>query len=72
MDLPNPGTEPRSPALQVDSLPTELSGKPSDDLVAQSKTSQLVKIVLQQCLQRLVLLGSLSVFDVFKIFKFIY
>ena len=23
-DLPNPGTEPRSPALQVDSLPTEL------------------------------------------------
>ena len=27
-DLPNPGIEPRSPALQVDSLPTELSGKP--------------------------------------------
>jgi len=26
-DLPNPGIEPRSPALQVDSLPTELSGK---------------------------------------------
>ena len=72
MDLPNPGIEPRSPALQVDSLPTELSGKPSDDLVAQSKTSQLVKIVLQQCLQRLVQLGSLSVFDVLKFFKFIY
>ena len=27
-DLPNPGIELASPALQVDSLPTELSGKP--------------------------------------------
>ena len=27
MDLPNPGIELGSPALQVDSLPTELSGK---------------------------------------------
>ena len=27
-DLPNPGIEPRSPALQADSLPTELRGKP--------------------------------------------
>ena len=27
-DLPNPGIKPRSPALQADSLPTELSGKP--------------------------------------------
>ena len=27
-DLPNPGIQPRSPVLQVDSLPTELSGKP--------------------------------------------
>ena len=26
-DLPDPGIEPRSPTLQVDSLPTELSGK---------------------------------------------
>ena len=26
MDLPNPGIEPGSPALQTDSLPTELSG----------------------------------------------
>ena len=29
-DLPNPGIEPRFPILQADSLPTELSGKPSD------------------------------------------
>ena len=28
-DLPNPGIEPGSPALQEDSLLTELSGKPS-------------------------------------------
>ena len=27
-DLPDPGIEPGSPALQQDSLPTELSGKP--------------------------------------------
>ena len=27
-DLPNPGVEPRSPALQVDSLPAELPGQP--------------------------------------------
>ena len=30
-DLPNPGIEPRSPALQADSLPTELQGKPIKD-----------------------------------------
>ena len=29
VDLPNPGIEPRSPALQADSLPTELWGKPN-------------------------------------------
>ena len=28
-DLPNPGIEPGSPALQLDSLPSEPSGKPS-------------------------------------------
>ena len=28
MDLPNPGIELESPALQADSLPTELSGQP--------------------------------------------
>ena len=27
-DLPNPGIKPRSPALQTDSLPSELPGKP--------------------------------------------
>ena len=28
-DLPNPGIEPRSPALQADSLPSEPQGKPN-------------------------------------------
>ena len=28
VDLPNPEIQPGSPALQVDSIPTELSGKP--------------------------------------------
>ena len=28
-DLPDPGIEPRYPASQADSSPTELSGKPS-------------------------------------------
>ena len=27
-DLPNPGSKPRSPTLQVDSLPAEPQGKP--------------------------------------------
>ena len=27
-DIPNPGTEPKSPALQADSLPSEPLGKP--------------------------------------------
>ena len=29
-DLPNPGIEPRSPALQADSLPSEPQGKPQN------------------------------------------
>jgi len=32
-DLPNPGIELGSPSLQVDSLPTELSGKPGSLLM---------------------------------------
>ena len=31
-DLPNPGIKPESPALQADSLPTELRGKPHINL----------------------------------------
>ena len=32
-DLPNPGIKPRSPALQVESLPTKSSGKPKNTRV---------------------------------------
>ena len=32
-DLPNPGIKPTSPTLQVDSLPTELPGKPKNTWV---------------------------------------
>ena len=33
-DLPNPGTEPRSPTLPEDSLPDEPQGKPTSSLLA--------------------------------------
>ena len=35
-DLPNPGIEPSAPALQADSLPTELPGKPGSSLTVFS------------------------------------
>ena len=37
-DLPNPGIEPGSPALQADSPPTELQGKPLMNLYAMCKS----------------------------------
>ena len=36
-DLPDPGIELGSPALQVDSLPTELSGKPLNNVTLYYK-----------------------------------
>ena len=40
-DLPNPGIEPRSPTLQVDSLPAEPQRKSTDDeTVDQNEWSQ--------------------------------
>ena len=35
-DLPGPGIEPRSPALQADTLPSESLGKPSYHLILNS------------------------------------
>ena len=32
-DLPNPGIEPRSPALRADTLPSEPRGKPFENLL---------------------------------------
>ena len=52
-DLPNPGIEPRSPALQVDSLPTEPSGKcssysiPSTQWLEQSFKTGISKLSLE-------------------------
>ena len=43
-DLPNPGTEPRSHTLQVDSLPAEPPGKPKNTVVGS--LSLLQKIFL--------------------------
>ena len=45
-DLPNPGIEPRSPALQADSLPAEPQGKPKNTGVGS--LSLLQWIVLTQ------------------------
>ena len=42
MDLPNPGNEPGSPALQVDSLPTELSRKPMTNLNSILKSRDII------------------------------
>ena len=43
-DLPNPQIEPRSPTLQVDSLPSERPGKP---MVSQSTTRATVLLLLK-------------------------
>ena len=47
MDLPDPGIKPGSPALQVDSLPTELSGKPVG-IYRQFNIEILVRAVRQE------------------------
>ena len=40
-DLPHPGTEPRSPALQADSLPAESQGKPKNTVVSSLSFSSI-------------------------------
>ena len=47
-DLPNPGIKPRSPALQVDSLPIEPPGKPK--IQFRYVNSWCVCLVAQLCL----------------------
>ena len=44
-DLPDPGIEPESPALQVDSLPTELPGKSSDTVIYFYKSNDIVCVL---------------------------
>ena len=50
-DLPDPGIKPESPALQADSLPTELSGKSSICLKIRRKFL-LVKVVYRPLTKR--------------------
>ena len=45
-DLPNPGVKPRSPALQVDSLPTELQRKPYKGLREMKSNSSFNRKLL--------------------------
>ena len=42
VDLPNPGIEPRSPALQADSLPSEPLGKPKNTGVSSRSLLQWI------------------------------
>ena len=56
-DLPNPGIKPRSPALQVDSLPAELQGKPTqrdinklryaDDTTLMAESKELKSLLMR-------------------------
>ena len=51
-NLPNPGIEPRSPALQVDSLPAEPQGKPKNTGVVafSSRSSQPRNLTRVSCI----------------------
>ena len=53
-DLPNPGIEPRSPALQADALPSEPPGKPLEsDLESNLTSVTFVLYSLEQIVQPL-------------------
>ena len=53
-DLPNPGTEPGSPTLQVDSLPAELSGKA---VTIHNPTNSVGRFPFPHTLQHLLFVG---------------
>ena len=60
-DLPNPGIEPRSPALQADSIPTEPPGKPKDHHIPFQKPHKFFFFNISEatrfmCIERRVLL----------------
>ena len=46
-DLPNPGSEPRSPTLRADSLPVEPSGKPKNTGVGSLSLLQWIFLTLE-------------------------
>ena len=47
-DLPNPGVEPWCPALQADVLPSELPGKPKDQIVEIKRLLLLKENLISQ------------------------
>ena len=47
-DLPNPGIEPRSPTLQVDSLRAEPQGKPMNTGMGTQNLSTLQELVMDR------------------------
>ena len=51
VDLPHLGIQPGSPALQVDSLPTELSGKPQNNRWIKFSVSFHVVVLAKLCVQ---------------------
>ena len=77
-DLPDPGIEPRSPALQADSLPTELWGKPNGSiwhpmslsLFASTLLSNgqiiLIEFFIFRSSVRVLLISSVSLRQLFK------
>ena len=50
-DLPNPGTEPRSPVLQADALPSEPPGKPIWNTEPQRSAHKWKLLVMSDSLQ---------------------
>ena len=62
-NLPDPGIEPGSPALQADCLPTELSGKPHYCIKLEGDVTPMTKglpIFLKGPLKKLLLMYSLT------------
>ena len=50
-DLPNPGIEVGSPALQADSLPTEVQGKLCAVIMQNERQgSEIISLVSQKCI----------------------
>ena len=49
VDLPDPGIEPQSPALQADSLPAELRGKPIGLITSQILQAFLMSDDINEC-----------------------
>ena len=63
-DLPNPGIEPRSPALQADCLPSEPLGKPWGP---QGRENSASRLPLNSIPQHRLFFGSLACWPVLQI-----